>query len=61
MKNADKIRQMSDEGLLKLLDGMSCACMCECYYDRWREWLGKRRTKRKPRRKNEAGKKKALH
>lgn len=58
MTNADKVRQMTDEGLLKRLEKIGCAYMP---YDRWRAWLGKMRTKTKPRRKNEAGKKKALH
>lgn len=51
MKNAERIQTISDEGLLKRLEKIGCAYMS---YDRWRAWMGKRRTKRKPRRKNEA-------
>lgn len=48
MTNADKVRQMTDEGLLKWLDKIGYACMSD---DRWRAWLEKMRTKAKPRRK----------
>ena len=48
MTNADKVRQMTDEGLLKWLDKIGYACMPD---DRSRAWLGNRRTKTKPRRK----------